>query len=440
MMPYRKLSLSLALTLFGASAIIACGDDSANGGSGGSAGTQNPTVTGQTNGTNANTTGTNANNSTGNNTNTTNTTGSGGAAPVCDAPGGQIPALKLTEVADGLESPVFLTSPPGDQRMFVVELDGVIKVIENGQVLGTPFLDIASTVVSNEYQGDERGLLGMAFHPNYAQNGRFFLYYTSDATGGNAVYEYSVSGDPNVANGSPVATLVETQESAANHNGGMIAFDRDGFLLVGVGDNGAGGTPENAQNDGTLSGKILRIDVDNPATPPAGNLTGLIWDKGVRNPWRFSVDTCNGDMYLGDVGQNAVEEVDVEPYTQGKRNYGWPIMEGNDCYEGGGCNMAGLTLPVTTYSHNDGNSITGGFVYRGAAIPALQGVYFYGDFGTNRVWTFRWDGLNATEQEERTSDLDQLATFAGLSSFGQDAGGNVYLVDIGGSVYRVDAE
>lgn len=438
MMRHDSLSLSLALTLLGAVSITACGDDTAAGG-GGSAATQNPSGTGQTNGNNTNAvTGTNA--STGNNTNSANTSGGGGAAPVCDAPGGQIPALKLTEVADGLESPVLVVSPPGDQRLFIVELDGVIKIVENGQVLGTPFLDIASTVVSNEYQGDERGLLGLAFHPNYAQNGRFFLYYSSDDTGGNAVYEYNVSGNPNVANGAPVATLVETQESAANHNGGMIAFDRDGYLLVGVGDNGNAGQPENAQNDGTLSGKILRLDVDNPATPPPGNLTGLIWDKGVRNPWRFSVDTCNGDMYLGDVGQGDVEEVDVEPYTQGGRNYGWPIMEGNECYQGNGCNMAGLTLPVATYTHNDGGSISGGYVYRGAAIPALQGVYFYGDFLTNRVWTFRWDGLNAIEQEERTADLEQLATFSGLSSFGQDASGNVYLVDIGGSVYRVDAE
>lgn len=437
-MQNRALSFPLAFTLGCVALSSACSDDSASGGNGGSASSQNPSGTGQTNTQNGSQTGSptgNSNNSSGNGP----TSGSGGAAPVCDAPGGQVPALKLTEVADGLSSPVFVTSPPGDNRLFVLELDGVIKIVENGQVLGTPFLDIDGQVVSNEYQGDERGLLGLAFHPDYATNGRFFLYYSSESNGGNAVYEYQVSGDPNVANSAPVRTLVETQDSAANHNGGMIAFGRDGFLHVAVGDNGASGSPQNAQNDGTLSGKILRIDVDNPDTPPAGNLTGQIWDKGVRNPWRFSVDTCNGDLYIGDVGDGTTEEVDVEPFGQGRRNYGWPIMEGAECHDGGGCNQDGLTLPVATYSHADGNSITGGYVYRGAAIPALQGVYFYGDFGTNRVWTFRWDGLAATEQTERTDDL-QTGGFAGLSSFGQDAGGNVYLVDIGGSIYRVDAE
>jgi glucose/arabinose dehydrogenase len=359
------------------------------------------------------------------------TGGTGGTGGVTCAP--TFPALQLTSVVSGLSNALFVTSPPGDTaRMFIVEQGGLIRIAKSGALQATPFLDLSSVVTA----GGERGLLGLAFHPSYAQNGRFFVYYTQSAspTGDIVIAEYKVSsGNADVAAPTPVQKLVQIGHSTySNHNGGMLAFGPDGNLYAGIGDGGGGGDPlQSGQSETTHLGKILRIDVDAPGTPLAGNLSGLIWDKGLRNPWRFSFDRANGDLYIGDVGQNAWEEVDYEPAGQGKKNYGWSVMEGTHCYNAATCNQAGLTLPVAEYSHSDGCSITGGYVYRGKAIPCLTGWYIYGDYCSGNLWAFKIEAGAA-------KGLVKLPiTRKDLRSFGEDAAGEVHAVT-SSNVYRFD--
>jgi glucose/arabinose dehydrogenase len=286
----------------------------------------------------------------------------------------------------------------------------------------------------------------MAFHPDYGANGRFWLYYTAAPSGRATVGEFRRSGsNPDVADTRtgrlPIRKLVDVAHGGWNHVGGMIAFGSDGYLYAGVGDGAA--SPPSASPAGRLDsalGKILRVDVDT-GLGPAGNLSGgsvnpLVWDYGLRNPWRFSFDRLTGDLYLGDVGQNAWEEVDIEPSRTGRRNYGWPTMEGAHCLATG-CAPAGIT-PVVEHSHasGEGASLTGGYVYRGSAIPCLRGFYLYGDFGTHRYWTLRWDGSALQQHAEITADFGA----AGLSpaSFGEDAGGELYVVMITGELFRID--
>ena len=339
----------------------------------------------------------------------------------------------------GLDSPVGFVQPPDDSgRLFIVEQAGMIRIVQGGVLVSTPFLDIRARVTS----GGETVLLGLAFHPNFAQNRRFFLDYTRTENGQlqSVVAEYQVSpADPNTAD-SAEAILLVVDQPFANHNGGQLAFGPDGDLYIALGDGGSGGDPlGNGQNLGTLLGKLLRIDVDS-ATPyavPADNpfvaqpgARGEIWAYGLRNPWRFSFDRSTGRLFCGDVGQGNYEEADL--ITRGG-NYGWNIMEGMHCYppSTASCDMSGLTFPIAEYSHAEGNSITGGYVYRGAAIPGLRGTYVFGDFGSGRIW-----GL--TEKPPGTwTRTELLDTDLSISSFGQDASGEIYVVGYGGGVYRI---
>lgn len=354
-------------------------------------------------------------------------------------PGGRQPTLR--EIADGLEFPVHLASPPGDERLFVVEKVGTIRVVREGEVLEEPFLDLRGEVSG----GSEQGLLSVAFHPGYAANGRFFVDYT-DRAGDTRVVEYRVSSDPDRADPAPVRIVLEVDQPFANHNGGLLVFGPDGKLYVGLGDGGSGGDPRgNGQNTGTLLGSLLRIDVDdgtpyaippdNPFVGQAG-ARGEIWAYGLRNPWRFSFDRQTGDLYIADVGQNDLEEVNAEPGDEGGLNYGWNVMEGTECFRSDDCDRSGLVLPVQEYDHGAGCSVTGGFVYRGAALPALAGLYFFSDFCSSFVRSFRLAGGQAVE-ERRWPGLEPGGR---VTSFGEDAAGELYILTREGSVFQIVPE
>jgi glucose/arabinose dehydrogenase len=347
--------------------------------------------------------------------------------------------LSLELVIDGLDSPVFATGAgDGSNRIFVLEKAGVIVVSdENGQQPQT-FLDIRDRVRSS---ASEQGLLGLAFHPQFAQNGRFFLYYT-DNNGDTTISRFQANADLSQADPASEAVLLTQAQPAGNHNGGMLAFGADGMLYAGLGDGGgAGDRYRNGQNLDSILGTIIRIDVDHgdAYAVPAGNpfvdtpdARPEIWAYGLRNPWRFSFDRATGDLYIADVGQNEYEEVDFQAAgSAGGENYGWPIMEATHCYDSGSCDQGGLVLPVAEYSHSQGCSVTGGYVYRGDAQPSLNGAYFYGDYCSGRVWALSQDGGG---QWQSTQLLD---TDLQISSFGQTEAGEVLAVDIGGAVYRL---
>jgi len=350
-------------------------------------------------------------------------------------------AVRLTQVAGGLESPVHLTAPPGDSRLFVVEQPGRIRVIEDGELLPTPFLDIVSKVGSGQ---SEQGLLSVAFHPDYASNGRFYVNYT-DRSGDTRVERYTVSAaDPNRADEASAKLILAVDQPFSNHNGGLLLFGPDGMLYVGMGDGGSGGDPQgHGQNRGTLLGALLRIDVDGgdpyaipPDNPYVGEsgARGEIWAIGLRNPWRFAFDAPANRLYVADVGQNRYEEVNVVDADASGLNYGWNIMEGAHCYPGGSCGTSGLVLPALEYTHDDGCSVTGGLVYRGAAIPSLVGHYLYADYCAGWIRSFRYDGAAANDQREL------VAGGAGnILSFGQDAAGELYVLSSNGRVYRIEA-
>lgn len=379
--------------------------------------------------------------------------GEGGTPVVCD-PGttGALPNLKLTELVKDLDRPVYVASPPKDTtRLFVVLKPGRILLLKDGMPLAEPFLDLSAIV---ESAANERGLLGLEFHPDYTQNGRFFIYYTRKPDGALVISE--CARDPSSqdkALGACLKDFLTIPHNRTNHNGGMLAFGPDGYLYVGTGDGGGGGDPdENGQNTMTKLGKILRIDVDKYPTAPSGNLTGGdpdIWDWGLRNPWRFSFDRCSGDLYIADVGQFLWEEINVEPKGKGVVNYGWNTMEGKHCFDPDmNCDQTGLTLPVTEYAHDDAVmdcSVTGGYVYRGSKIPGLVGTYIYADYCSRRVRTLAWQNGAILKEGEVTQDLDTLSLSGGITSFGEDSAGELYMVidnsqNTLGKLYRIDPE
>ncbi len=354
---------------------------------------------------------------------------------------------ELVPVASGLSSPLYVTAPHGDARLFVVEQGGRIRVIENGAVRSTPFLNVSSLITSP--RGGEQGLLGMAFHPNYPSNGRFFIAYTN--SGGDVVVaEYHATPSSDVADSAVVKRLMTIDHPFSNHNGGMIIFGPDGYLYIGSGDGGGGGDPNgNGQNRNSLLGKILRIDVDgddfpgdstrNYTIPPDNPFVGAsgadeVWIYGVRNPWRFWIDGPTDRFYVADVGQGEREEVTVLASGGGGANLGWNRLEGTRCYpSGGSCSTAGTVLPQVEYTHAVGRSITGGIVYRGSGMPELVGTYFYADFASGWVRSFRFDG----QVRDHYSWSNVLATSL-VSSFGTDGQGELYVVSLGGSVWRIE--
>lgn len=345
--------------------------------------------------------------------------------------------IKYETVVTGLADPLFLThAGDGSGRLFIVQRGGQILIYKNGQLNGTPFLDISGIINSS---GGEQGLLGLAFDPNYEASGRFFVVYTITANNAIRLARFNVSSDPDIAetNGTTILTINKTN-SFTNHNGGMIAFGPYGYLYMSVGDSGGGGDPEgNGQDKNTLFGKILRLDVSGatysipPTNPFVGqtNVREEIWAYGLRNPWRLSFDRSNGDLYIGDVGQGDQEEVDFQDSSSaGGENYGWNILEGNLCYNASSCSPPpGYVPPVAVYNHgsNDsiGCSVTGGYVYRGTNFPSLVGVYLYGDFCKGKIW-----GMTKNESDEWVSTLIADTDYY-ISSFGEDENKEIYLTD-----------
>ncbi len=343
--------------------------------------------------------------------------------------------LDLTPVVTGLSSPVHLTAPAGDSRLFIVEQAGRIRVVKNGQLLATPFLTVPGVL-----SGGERGLLSMAFDPQYATNGFFYIYYTSAPNGDIVVERRGGTVGADVA--SPTVTPVLTiPHPASNHNGGLVAFGPDGMLYMGTGD---GASEANGQNQNTLLGKVLRLDVrtlpytiptTNPFVGQAGK-RGEIWAYGLRNPWRFAFDRgANPSMlYIADVGQNRYEEVNVAPSTSAGLNYGWNVMEGLHCYPSGDtCNKTGLQLPAIEYDHATGGcSVTGGFVYRGAAIPEAAGQYFYSDYCTGFLASM--SGSTSAGFTTRTWTVPSVGN---VLAFGEDSAGELYVLSGNGTVYKI---
>lgn len=341
--------------------------------------------------------------------------------------------LIYEEIASDLGFPVFVDAPEGDSRVFIVTKQGTIRIWNDGALLEEPFLDIAD-LVRNE---GEQGLLGLAFDPMYASNGRFFVHY-SDNSGDTVLASYRVSDDPDRAESGSGEILFAVDQPASNHNGGMLTFGPDGYLYLALGDGGrANDAFGQGQRSDTALAAILRFSTD-PFGPAVDNPFGNeVWAYGLRNPWRFSFD---GDwIYIADVGQNAFEEVNVAPATTPGLNYGWPISEGLHCFSpASGCDVEGITLPAIEVSHGDAGtcSITGGYVYRGRAIPELDGVYFYSDYCGGYLRSFAWDGAAATDQRDWT---EEIGTVGRITSFGTDGFGEMY-VTAGESVYKIVPE
>jgi glucose/arabinose dehydrogenase len=347
-------------------------------------------------------------------------------------------------ITTGLNAPVFLAQPLDDGRIFVVEQGGRIRVVRNGVLQTMPFLDITSRVLS----GGERGLLSVAFHPQYATNRFFYVYYTTRASGalaaGDIVIErYTTTTNPEVAEPTTARLIITTAHSQqSNHNGGLVAFGPDGMLYAALGDGGGGGDPfQTGQNQNALLGSLLRIDIagDPYSIPPSNPFVGQtgkrgeIWAKGLRNPWRYAFDAPTGLLYVADVGQGSREEVNVVPAAQAGVNYGWSIMEGSICFNPStGCNQTGLTLPVHDYvTHANGTcSITGGYVYRGSAIPGIRGHYFYSDFCAGFLHSFRYENGAAVDHK------DWGITMSSVTSFGVDFAGELYVMS-GNTIQKV---
>jgi glucose/arabinose dehydrogenase len=376
--------------------------------------------------------------------------------------GGPPPAdVRLEEVARGLERPLFVThAGDGSGRLFVVEQGGMVRVVRDGRLLAEPFLDATRLLDSS---GGERGLLGLAFAPDFPRSGRFFIAHTAPGPAVR-ITRLRVAADPDRADPGSATTVLEMDDPAGNHNGGMLAFGPDGMLWHGTGDGGAAGDPwGNAKSRDSLLGKLLRLDVgagvggppaahrgvaeprrrpgqgagDAYAIPPdnpfaSGGGRPEIWALGLRNPWRFSFDRATGELWIGDVGQYRWEEIDVADARAGGLDFGWNTMEGRHCFlPARGCDPAGLVLPVHEYGHDEGCSVTGGYVYRGRAIPALAGAYLFSDYCTGTLWAL-------TRGPSGTATVSVLLdTGMQVSSFGEDEAGEVYVCDHRGGVYRL---
>ena len=332
-------------------------------------------------------------------------------------------SLRLELVQSGFASPVYLASPPGDTaRLFVVEQTGRIQIVQHGQLLPAAFLDIHSRLVS----GGEQGLLSVAFHPSYAANGFFYVNYT-DLNGDTRVERYTVSvADSNLADTATHKLILFIPQPYSNHNGGMVLFGPDGLLYIGLGDGGSGGDPENrAQNMASMLGKLFTLDIRKPGVKPT------IVALGLRNPWRYSFDRKTGDLWIGDVGQGSIEEIDrLSAGTTGLVNFGWDVYEGRQGFEDKALGPGALIQPVTQYSHDDGCSVTGGYVNRGPGAPALRGRYVFGDYCSGRVWS-----IPATAKEGKLRE--EPFRVESLSSFGEDLDGRLYVLSHRGTLYRI---
>ncbi len=369
-----------------------------------------------------------------------------GAALAAIACAGAVEApdeIVLDLVAGGFARPVAVRDAgDGSGRLFVVEQEGRIVVVEDGTVRNVPFLDLVSQVESGS---NEQGMLGLAFHPDFEENGNLYVNYTHDPPGSGPdvtrVSRFTVSdGDPNRADSGSEVVLLQFDQDFSNHNGGDLQFGPDGYLYIATGDGGSARDPNaRAQDLGSLLGKLLRIDVDGgePYAVPADNpfvdhdtARPEIWAYGLRNPWRFSFDRTTGDLFIGDVGQNEIEEIDLQPASSaGGENYGWSCMEGDDTVNFNPCDGNPLTAPILVYNHQLGCSVTGGFRYRGA-IAAMNGLYVFGDFCSGRIWF-------ASESDGEWSAEEWSATGISISSFGEDEDGELYVTDLSrGELYR----
>ena len=359
------------------------------------------------------------------------------------------PAIET--VVTGLSNPVYVTSPPNDDRLFVVEKGGYIRIVENDTLRSGAFLDI-HTLVSG---GGEQGLLSIAFHPDYASNGKVYVSYT-DKGDDTVVAEYTVSADPYQLDAASARTIIEVFQPFTNHNGGLIMFDADGYLLLGLGDGGSGGDPnEDGQDNTTLLGSLLRIGVagddfpsdpirnytippDNPYVGAAG--ADEIWAHGLRNPWRFSIDAETGLLYIADVGQGLWEEINIQPSASAGLNYGWDNYEGNHCYDdpspAPNCASAGLTFPEYEYPHSQGCSVTGGYVYRGDELPELKGHYFFADYCLGQLRSFQY--VNGVVGSDRNWS-SEFGSLGSVTSFGVDNENRLYIMNSSGDLMRLTA-
>jgi glucose/arabinose dehydrogenase len=372
------------------------------------------------------------------------------AAPATSAPSPQPASASLFPdpggvtwqvVAGGLDSPTGLTNAgDGSGRLFVLEQPGRIRIIKDGKLLATPFLDITDRVGMN---GSEQGLLGLAFHPDYQNNAFFYVDYT-DAKANTVVARFTVSADADVADRSTAKVLFNVRQPFPNHKGGQLNFGPDGYLYIGLGDGGSQGDPHmNGQNLNTLLAKILRVDVDHgdpykvPPDNPFANGGGWpeIWAYGLRNPWRFNFDKANGDLYIADVGQSNYEEIDyLSAGSPGGENYGWNYREGFHPYQGTPPDGLKLVDPIWEYDHSQGCAVVGGAVYRGLNLPAWDGVYVYGDYCSGKVWGLK-RGADGAWQNQLLFETD-----TSISSFGLDETGEIYLVNLKGTIFRLSGK
>ena len=363
----------------------------------------------------------------------------------------------LPEGAFGDRPVLFTYVPDGSGRVVVVEQDGLAHIFENDPNITetTVFLDLSDQITR---RGNEQGFLGLAFHPEYASNGQVYVFYSASNPRRSVISRFTVSSDPDRIDSNSETVLLEIRKSNTNHNGGTVVFGPDGYLYISIGEGGGAGDPaQNGKNPATLLGSIIRIDVDrtldnleyaippdNPFAESPGGERPEIWAYGFRNPWRITFDRETGDLWAGDVGQNAWEEVDlIEPGG----NYGWNTLEGTQCFlPGSGCKSGGTVLPIAEYSHSLGCAITGGYVYRGpdtAGLADLRGVYIYADFCTSRIWGFRVEGISndrSDGNDDGAADGQLMGGVSGrISSFGEDATGNIYIITFGGQIHRIVA-
>lgn len=349
--------------------------------------------------------------------------------------------IAVEKIADGLFAPTYLTAPANDPRLFVTQLDGVIRIIENDELRDEPFLDLSDRVSVGE---GERGLLGLAFHPFYAANGYFFVNYT-DHDGNNRIERFRLrADDPYRADPDSGELILYVEQPNAYHNGGELVFGPDGMLYVGIGDGTIGGDPHGVgQDPHSLLASVVRIDVlagdpyriplDNPFADGAEGAPE-VWHYGLRHAWRFGFDEPTGMLYLADVGESSWEEINVVPWQEGGHNFGWPVAEGPDCFREDDCDRTEFTGPVVAYPASEGCSVIGGYVYRGEAIPWLQGTYLYADHCRQWLRGFRYQGGEVTDEAEWDFEggLEH-----NLNSFGRDASGELYLLNLGGGVFRI---